>query len=349
MRVAFDGIIFGLQRVGGISTYSWEILQRLANATPALELVLPRSVISARESDLAALPAHIRRQRLATNVARYLPFRSSAKTDIIHSSYYRIPLGGRARRVVTAYDFVYERYRHGLPRTVHSIQKGIALKQADLVICISDSTRQDLLSYYPDVDASKIATVHLAADPSVFYPQTAPGSDLNDCILFVGQRGGYKRFDLAVEAIAPTRYQLAVVGGGALTENERSALDHWLPGRWVQFGGVENAELRKIYSNALAFIYPSDYEGFGLPILEAQLCGCPAIVADRSSFREVGGEAALFANKQAPNHYSELIEAIGDNAFRDSVIAAGFTNAGKFSWDRTFEATFDCYRRLVAG
>ena len=342
LDVTFDGTIFGLQRVGGVSTYAWEMVRRLAAAPDiGLTLTLPRRMIASRTPAILALDVAQRRSGVSTRFSRYLPA-TRANGDVYHSPYYRAPLAGRARRIVTVHDFVYERYRTGLARQVHALQKRRAVERADAVLCVSTNTADDLRQAYPSVDPAKVFVTPLAVDQLTFFPAGDRRTDLGDGIVFVGQRRGYKRFDLAVAAVAATGLRLVVVGD-AVDDTERAHLDRTLPGRWQALGRIDDAALRRVYSGAFALIAPSDYEGFGLPLLEAQACGCPVVVANRSSFPEVGGSAAHYVAEQRAEAYAAALAALGDSATRAATVAAGIANATAFDWDRTYAATIAAY------
>ncbi len=343
--IAFDGTIFGLQKVGGISTYSWEILCRLAEA-PNLRVMLglPSHLLSDRAKQLEKRFPNHRRELLTIRAARYLP--THLYGDIVHSTYYRIPFCNRARYIVTVYDFVYERYRTGIARMAHSWQKRRACEMANAILCISENTRADLLNTYQTIDPRKVMVTPLAVDHQTFFKPSIVDSNWSDWVVYVGQRQGYKRFDLAVEAIALTGLKLVIVGQMP-NSFEIELLDRCLKGRWKCVGRVNNADLRRIYAGAYAFIYPSDYEGFGLTILEAQASGCPAILANRSSFPEVGGAAALYAKDQTPEAYAACLSEIGTSDKRSSLSAKGIINASKFDWDKTFDLTLSAYARVL--
>ena len=268
MKVNLDCIIFGLQRVGGISTY-WSELARWLAARDDVELTLtlPRQMVAKHGAAVAALAPYDIQPALPDRVGRYLPAPAPDDADIVHSSYYRLPGARcRARRIVTVYDFTYEHYRGGPARWLHSAQKAHAVRGADGVICISETTRDDLLAIYPDVDPARVVAVPLAVARTTFFPIAAAErrADLADCALFVGARGGYKRFDLAVAGVAATpQLRLALVGSAPVAD-ERAMLDARLPGRWVALGQLDDAALRRAYGSAFALVYPSDHEGFGL-------------------------------------------------------------------------------------
>jgi mannosyltransferase len=188
------------------------------------------------------------------------------------------------------------------------------------------------------VETSKLHVIHLGVDTGSFYPEPSLASQANQqTVLFVGQRGGYKRFDLAVEAIcASPRLSLGVVGP-KLSDAERSLLQERLCSRWREFGPVSNFELHKLYSTAFAFIYPSDYEGFGLPILEAMACGCPVVASNLSSLPEVGGQAALYAANQSGESYAAVLSALDDVAKREVAVSAGIERTKHFDWSLTLQ------------
>ncbi len=346
MKVDLDCIIFGLQQVGGISTYWFELTRWLAARDDVeLHLTLPRGLSPERAAAIASLGVACDTRQLADSVARYLGPGTISDADIVHSSYYRLPPARPGtRRVVTVYDFTYEYVRTGPARWLHSAQKARSVRAADAVICISAATRDDLLRAYPDVDPAKVTAIPLAVSADAFFPLEAHAcrDDLADCALFVGARGGYKRFDLAIAGVAAVPHLWLAIVGGPLSAAERAQLDAALPGRWTALGLLDAAGLRQAYASAFALIYPSDHEGFGLPIIEAMACGCPAVVAARGASAEVGGAAAVYAAEQRGADYAGALMALA--AYRPVAITAGLTRAAGFTWERTFTATMAAYR-----
>ncbi len=351
MNISFDSIIFGLQHFGGISTY-WQQMLRYAGQHPDVEgeAVLPEPLISGLDLFAELAPLEKARDPRKVAIARYL---AAPRTDyaIQHTSYYRSPASRRTRSVVTVYDFIYERYRDGLARKVHEWQKSRALHRADAILSISASTRDDLLNRYPKIDPARVIVTHLAHDRSVFRPLGAGESlrpELAHTVLFVGQRGGYKRFDIAIEAIRASRDLSLVIIGPPLDPHEEQALERSVPGRWRHGGSVHNDELRILYANCLALIYPSDYEGFGLPVLEAMACGAPVVCARVSSIPEVGRDAAFYAGDQSGDAYAQQLATLMDRETQAEARAASLANSTRFSWQRCFEETAQVYRDLSA-
>lgn len=343
-QLTLDSVIFGLQRFGGISNY-WARLLDHATVSPHLStrLVLPSQVVF-REFDPAWNRHRVPlRETIPCRIARYLRAPVDDPDGLFHTSYYRLPQRRVSRYIVSAYDFTYERYRSGLARHVHSMQKLASLRQADAVLCISQATKQDVLEFCPGIEPAKLHVTHLGVDATMFFPDPAPTAGEESTVLFVGQRTGYKRFEIAADAVRQCeRLRLGVVGP-PLSVAERSLLQAKLGDRWVEFGPVGTAELRRLYSSVLAFIFPSDYEGFGLPVLEAMACACPVIAANAASLPEVGANAALYAAEQRADDYARALDALGDSATRSAQVRAGLARAAEFSWSKTFDRTLAVY------
>lgn len=344
-QITLDSIIFGLQRFGGISNYWAKLVEYVSTDTElAGNLLLPNH-LTYRDFDAAwaqAMP--VRRQTLDARIGRYLPAPTDGNRGVFHTSYYRLPCQRVGRYVVSVYDFTYERYRTGLARLVHTKQKLASIRRADAVLCISESTRRDVIEFCPELDVAKLHVIHLGVDGKAFYRELAAISDAHEqTVLFVGQRGGYKRFDLAVEAVRQSpRLSLGVVGP-ALTHEERTLLQARLGARWREFGPVSNADLRRLYSSAFAFIFPSGYEGFGLPILEAMACGCPAVAASLSSLPEVGGTAAYYAESQTGESYASVLSTLESATAREDAVRRGIVRATEFDWLQTLQKTKSVY------
>lgn len=345
LALTLDSVIFGLQRFGGISSY-WAQLVEHARARPAwsCRLVLPRH-LSYREFDAGWVrDLEVIREVPPNRVARYLRATGGRREDVFHTSYYRVPSRRVRKYVVTAYDFTYERYRSGLARSVHSAQKRLSIDRADAVICISEATRRDVLEYCPGTDTARVHVVHLGVDRAVFFPEPASSPSVGQQVLFVGQRGGYKRFDLAVETLRQMPELSLGIVGPPLDDDERARLRQTLGDRWHEYGPIGTQALRRLYSSAFAFVFPSDYEGFGLPVLEAMACGCPVVAAARSSLPEVGGDAARYAAAQTADDYAQQLQALLSGALREQLVQAGLRHAATFTWERTFAQTDAIYR-----
>lgn len=338
-RLALDSIIYGLQRFGGISSF-WS--QLIASRLPFdhIDVLLPRTIRAGSMPNMDHI--QVRRERLPTALTRYMPASGADRGSVFHTSYYRRPLGPVDRYVTSVYDFTYERYFSGMPLRVHHYQKGASIQTADMCVCISEATRTDLLTHFPRVDPARTCVVPLGVDTTNFYPDPSP-QRAKPYVLFVGQRQGYKRFDLAMSAVAHVQGLSLAIVGPPLNDEERAMLERHLPGRWLEHPGVGREVLRRLYSDAFAFIFPSDYEGFGLPILEAMACACPVVAADRSSFPEVAGDAALLVGQQEADAYAEALRRLHDDSVRQRLVAEGTARVTLFSWQRCFKQLVQCY------
>lgn len=355
MQVLLDSVIYGLQRYGGISQYWNELsIGLLANRQLALTQRLTRTL----QADYPAIDLVPLQQRdlLPTGLARYMPLAVALPSDaLLHTSYFRVPVAPGQRLVTTVYDFTYELYRHGAARQLHSLQKRAALNRSSGIICISRSTRDDALRHFPELARKRIEVIPLASDPQVFYVDPRARSALDEplqqrpYVLFVGQRAGYKRFHLAVQAVAKIPELVLAFVGAPPTQDERSALDAALPGRWNAASHARNDMLRLLYNHAQAFVYPSDYEGFGLPILDAMACGCPVVCAKRSSFPEVVADAALQVPEQTANAYAAALTECLREPMRQALVTRGQARAATYSWKATTDRTFAFYAELLQG
>jgi mannosyltransferase len=274
----------------------------------------------------------------------------------MHSSYYRMPTSGRVPHVQSCYDFTYERFRHGPARWMHSWQKRQAVESANGVICISESTRKDLLYFCPRVREENTCVINLGfSDAFKLLPDreaqalVAPYTSSHEPYsVFVGDRSTYKNFTVAVDAVAQCHgHQLVVVGGGALKGNDLAQLERRLPGRWTQIDRAPSILLNALYNHAHALIYPSSYEGFGIPVIEAMAAGCPVIAVGTSSIPEAAGDAGLLLDRADADAVAELLNRLTDAAFRDIVKSRGLLNAQRFSWEDCYQKTLSFYATVL--
>lgn len=308
MNVIFDNIIFSLQRFGGISVVWNELLQR-AQADKELNLT---------ELDY-------RNERLYRWLERYrIPDYMAEKPSVFHSSYFRVLPQAGVHNVTTVHDLTYHFYRKGLPKAVHLWEEARALKHSEAIICISENTKRDLLTFYPWVKEETIHVIYNGVSDD-FYP--IKNIEKKGYLLFIGNsRVSYKRYDIAQEVAKRTGLEL------------------------VAARNVTSEELNKLYNEALCLLYPSDYEGFGLPILEAQKAGCPVIAQNYSSVPEVIGKGGLIVEHSSTEKIvQQMVEKVNEVQSRpmQGIIAAGIENAKRFSWDNTYEQTKNVYRQLL--
>lgn len=335
--IAFDGIVFTLQRLGGVSVMFHELLARL----PTNSYVL----IGFQESfpPMVAV-AHYRLQRPRL-LERYRPAVIGQDVEIFHSTYYRVPVANQCRVVTTVYDYIYERFASGMRRAVHSFQKNMAIARADRIICISESTRRDLIECSGSRYADRIVVIYNGVS-NEYSPIL--GVQVQPQVIVVGARAGYKNFISVVYALAGMRdIKLVCVGGGAFTKDEIHLMERHIKGRYRYAGYVTNGELNREYNQSLCLVYPSLYEGFGIPIVEAMRAGCPVVAVNRSSIPEVAGDAAVLMEAGQPDEVREAIETVMVTQAREALVKRGRLQSLRFSWDETFKQTRGVYEGLL--
>jgi alpha-1,3-rhamnosyl/mannosyltransferase len=258
-----------------------------------------------------------------------------------------------APTVLTCYDvipLVFPNYFSALQRILYRSTNRLALRAARRVLVISEATRRDLQKYF-GVAPAKMVVTPLAADPA-FAPASAEQvaavrakfSLPAEYVLYLGSNKPHKNLATLLRAVEKITTPLVVAG----------AYDVRYPiaphnGKTILLRDVSEADLPALYSGATVFVFPSLYEGFGLPPLEAMACGAPVICSNTSSLPEVVGDAALLVNPHAANEIADAIERVLTNpALRDELRAKGLAHAQKFSWERTARETLAIYKRVCA-
>lgn len=370
MRVLFDHQIFSYQTFGGASRYFVELMSELARTgKPAFDLG-----VAASPNEYLAYAPYYRGTRvqprgawgfLRTYARNELATRAAAlrqRHDILHPTFYdpAARLGRRgARLVVTVLDMIPEHFPqffdvtspYGRFVTQRWIEgKRTLCEHADRILAISENTKRDVVRFY-NIPPDRIAVTHLGnrltrggVRPAGFPPRY---------LLFVGTRNKYKNFDCFVTGVAPVLARtpglgVVCVGGGAFSAAERVLLARYrIADRFTQ-QRVADDELAACYSHAEAFVFPSRYEGFGIPILEAFACGCPTLLANASCFPEIAGDAAAFFDPDDPDNLAAVLDRVlDDDALRADLVRRGAERQREFTWARTAERTIEAYREAV--
>lgn len=351
MQIAFDHQIFALQAYGGISRYFVRLAEALALKGDDVKVIAPFYV----NEYLSQLPSHVvqgvkvdkkysnvlRLSQPLNGLAASLAMRN-LKPDLVHETYFSsIGLACRRRpTVLTVYDMVHELYPSEFSRFGAAMHKRKAVERADYIICISECTRRDLVSFF-SVDPNKVSVVHLGVDTvRAGMVLTQRGRLSKPYILFVGQRGGYKNFLSLVLAFSLSRsliasHDLVCFGGGAFTSEELEVFTKLgLPIGIIRHIGGGDIDLADAYANASLFVYPSKYEGFGLPPLEAMSYGCPVVASNTSSIPEVVGNAGEYFHPDSPDDLLVSIERVlSSDTHQASLVARGYDRLKCFTWE----------------
>ena len=354
MKIFLDNIIFSLQNGGGISVVWSENLKRLIKDRDFDYTCLEyknenifRNTINVPKDRLL-----LQKPRISFQLERYLnPKINSSHKMIFHSSYYRYVKAPNIKNITTVHDFTYEHYRKGLPKLIHQNQKYNAINNSDTIICISEHTKLDLMRFFPKIPEEKIKIVYNGVDTEYkvldedvdFIPY-----DKGGYLLYVGDRkSSHKNFKLAVEASAKVNLPLLIVGS-SLNKFEESYLNSVLFNNYFLLTNISNKKLNLVYNNAFCFLYPSSYEGFGIPLLEAQRAGCPIISSNSSSIPEVAGNGAVLIKDINSFKIAEEINFMKKyESKRRSLISSGLENSKSFTWDKCFKHTKKVYEESL--
>jgi glycosyltransferase involved in cell wall biosynthesis len=291
---------------------------------------------------------------LALGEALHRPLARSWKADIVHETYYgprrRAPRG--ARIVLTVYDMIHELFADEFADDSVIRAKAAAVARADRILCISESTRRDLLRFHPGAADRALVTL-LGFDPPGAEPPLLSKPAERPYLLYVGPRRGYKNFAGLLDALASSRalrttFDLVCIGGGALANEELRRIDELGLSGQVRQAEADDAALAAWYRGAALFAYPSLYEGFGIPPLEAMARGCPVVTMRSSSIPEVCGDAAEYAEPAQDGSLVAALERVAFDAGRaDALRRAGRENLARFSWQRTARETARIYKEIA--
>jgi glycosyltransferase involved in cell wall biosynthesis len=291
------------------------------------------------------------------------------RADVTFFPHYDTPLVGFPRRsVVTVHDLIHFRVPDafaGWQRAAAGVVLGRAVTRASGILAGSASTRRDLLERFPAA-ADKVRVIPYGVGEE--FVRAVEASDLADSeaadvralgpyLLCVGNRKRHKNLRAAVETLALLHDEMPelklVVVGRVFPEWEetlRLAAERGVADAIVEFEDISDARLRQLYAGCRALLFPSLYEGFGLPVLEAMACGAPVVTSDRSSLPEVAGDAALMVD---PHDWSAMAGAVrrleGEPGLRGELQRRGWERVARFRWERTGEIVLDLLHRVGTG
>lgn len=374
MKVLFDTQIFDWQINGGISRYFIEVLNRL-NSNNDVEVLfkcrhsyntyiqntqwlvhnpfLKNLQFKGKLSVLKFINQKINRSYSNHLLQKNIP-------DLFHPTYYDpyfLPYLNQKPLVLTVYDLTNEKFNdHSVLTAKVLAWKKKLISRANHIIAISENTRKDVIEYY-NIAPEKVTTVYLSGGFDQKVLQALQVAEMDNIperfILFVGSRSSYKNFAAFVKEVAPVMKQenvsLVAAGGGAMNTTEINLLkDLGITDKITAFPHVSDIFLSQLYKKAAVFIFPSLYEGFGLPVLEAMQCECPVLLSNNSSLPEVGGSAAAYFDPFVNGDLQDKLQFLLNNeTFRLKMVNTGKEQVKKFNWDATAQGHIDVYKKLV--
>lgn len=366
MKVIYDYQIFDWQKYGGISRYYYELVKYFTrNHTCESIIIAPLHVnkyIRGFNNDVVFgkyFPIVRRTYRIRKYINMLITkiMLNRLNPDILHETYYNISklAHHRTKTVITVYDMIHEKFPGQYPVSENRMPyiKSKAINRADHVICISENTRKDLIEL-TKIASSKTSVVHLGFSLTKYISEVEGNIISRPYILFVGQRGGYKNFQRFLQGYASSKrlaqdFELVCFGGFEFSSDELRLIRRLglASNKVIRISGDDKV-LSNLYANAAAFIYPSLYEGFGIPLLEAMSYQCPVVCSEAGALPEVAGDAAEYFDPYLVDNIMVAIENVVYSTEKSKkLIARGLTRISHFSWDKCAQQTYAIYSSLL--
>ena len=363
--VIFDHQTFGMQRYGGISRYFYELAMKIAENSEFNVRILAFAYLNeylkhCPEGIVTGFPVpripkvqkglQIMNRELSRIAMQINP------PEILHETFYdqhRI-VSDQTKLVTTIHDMMPEIFPDTFSSFFSTEVRQQCMRRADHIIAVSENTKKDLINLF-NVDPNKVSVVYHGVSSHIEDKNISASSDISDpYLLYVGTRPACKNFNRLLTAYAHSArlkkdFKLVCFGGDPfhITELELAHQLGLTQTSIIHLSGDDNL-LASLYKRASAFIYPSLYEGFGMPVLEAMSLGCPVICSNTSSLPEVAGDAAEYFN---PQEIEDIIEAIERVVYssnqKKSLIELGLKRAKEFSWETCAKKTSEIYRSLL--
>ncbi len=353
-----DQVIFRMQRMGGVSVYCAELMARaLDDPDVSLTILGAQDEPDNEAWDSYGLnrtltaPERFNNLLLQRMTVAKLP-KNAAHTCVFHGSYFRTADG--TKNVLTVHDCTHQRFLKGRSRFMNDVLKSKCIANTDVIVCISESTKRDLLEFYPDANRKRIEVIYNGASddyrPLEEHELMGRLAQLGSepYLLYVGARTSYKNFRFMAKLADRLSGIRIVVAGGKPLEPQELDLFGESANRVLHFGGLTNKELNLLYNNAVALVYPSLYEGFGIPILEAMKAGCPVIAFNNSSIPEVLGDTGFLLENNDINGAADACKAlVNDLTLRERVTSKEVARSEQFSWDACYQQLKKIYGELA--
>ena len=369
MKILYDHQSFSGAKYGGVARYFYDLMHNLKHqqgVDVALALKFSNNDYLKNGDIKNVTPfsffvGYAKTNMLFSQINRFNSVIQLATQDfdVFHPTYFKdyfLPFLGKKPFVITHHDLIPEKFpeKYAALDGFSKVQKQKILDKAAKIIAVSENTKQDILEVFR-IAPEKVEVIYHSTHFSAFIPN--PSVEINvpkRYLLYVGNRDNYKNFGVFVRAIAPALLKqpdlhLLCAGNGRFTATEQNLFVKLKISNQVVHHAIENDDvLYLLYKNALVFVYPSLYEGFGIPILEAFACDCPVALSNRSCFPEVAQDAALYFNPEDEGSIAFQIENIIENSdLRTDLINKGKQRLKDFSPEITAKKTFEVYKSVI--
>ena len=364
MKIGINALFWRPDSMGGTQTYFLNLVKALLKICPEHEFCVFLNADGADKFQLASprlkiircfIPGKLRSFRLIWQYLALPYYAKREKLDVLHSLGYLSPVMLNIPCVVTVLDMIH----YVRPREIEFFKQllwralfPLSIRTVDRIITSSRSVGQEVCAYFPRT-ASKVIPIHLAVDRELFrLPSCRKDAGDTPFVLAVASIQPHKNLDGLIKAFAKVRQhlpdtRLVLVGLKTSIHEKLLKLSEGLfIADAIEFTGrISDQALVKLYQDATVMVFPSLYEGFGLPILEAMACGCPVIASDCAVFCEVSGDASLLVNSDDSDELADaIVKVINNEAIRSSLIERGLQRVKAYTWEKTAEKTASVYQ-----
>lgn len=359
IKIYYDYQVLWGQKYGGISRYFFDLISSMKRqdiALPVIKCYKFKSVYFEDYFNKSAYSGNSKFVRIMQGVINYLTTAIELRKDykIVHPTYYKpyiLKLKKKNQKlIITVYDMTHEIYPELFAPTTAKM-KGEMIRAADHIIAISENTKKDIMKFHPEINSDKISVIYLATNFTQASNNSVQLQLPRKYVLFVGRRGEYKNFSNFTKSVIPLLkddrdLSIVCAGGGMFSNVEINSFGDYRD-RFIYING-DNDSLCAAYTNAECFVFPSLYEGFGIPTLEAFSCNCPVVLSSTSSMPEVGGDAVEYCDPANIDDINRAIKkVVYDEKIKKTLREKGKKQLEKFDWDDIARKTVRCYENIL--
>lgn len=372
MKILLDPQIFNQQTYGGISRYYTEVFTVLEK-NKNVEILLPiystdnyylkTTDLLAKNKWLKFLYGFLAFMKISSKSLKrknsnklFRKISEENNYDIFVPTYYDPYFLNQINAkpfVLTVYDMIHELFPQYFENDPFNVKENKAklINNATKIIAVSHNTKKDILNFFPHIDPDKIVVIHHGS--SIKIEEKVQITLPSNYILFVGSRADYKNFTLLVHSAESILKEnpsliLLVAGGGEFSAEEIIFFDTLGLRKQIVQIDFKETELGLIYKHATCFIFPSLYEGFGIPVLESMACGCPIILSRSGPFPEIAGEAGIYFDNNSQGDLTEKIKMVlADSQLRNRHSEKGLEQVKKFDWNDAAQKCLEVYRDAI--